>query len=47
MEKTIRVRRKKDGSLNKREKTILKFLCSAWHTGEQNIRNCRNKQRSL
>ena len=26
MEKTIRVRRKKDGSLNKREKAILKFI---------------------
>ncbi len=26
MEKTVRVRRKKDGSLNRREKTILKFI---------------------
>ena len=26
MEKTVRVRRKKDGELNKREKTILKFI---------------------
>ena len=26
MEKTVRVRRKKDGSLNKREKTILKYI---------------------